>query len=68
MLPVRKYVPGLAFSPKIGKLLHIKLQRDLHRTDTFLSLIVSKRIMLATTYYTENVEDVWEIIYLYSGC
>ena len=44
------------------------LQSDLYRTDTFLSLIVSKRIVLATTYYTENVVEFWEIIYLYSNC
>ncbi|KAJ4431773.1 hypothetical protein ANN_20378 [Periplaneta americana] len=28
------------------------VQSDLYTTDTFLSLIVSKRIVLATTYYT----------------
>ena len=44
------------------------LQGDLYRPDTFLLLIVSKRIVLATTYYTENVEEFWEIIYLYSNC
>ena len=45
-----------------------KIQSDLYRTDTFLSLIVSKRIVLATTYYTENGEEFWEIIYIYSNC
>ena len=45
-----------------------KVQSDLYRTDTFLSLIVSKRIVLATTYYTKNIDEFWEIIYLYSNC